>query len=802
MHRSKRRRLQPSRAWWARPCYRGVERMNILQDGGARRVLITGHDLKFILPLIQRLERSDEYHLRVDEHSDHAMTATDAAKAALPWADTIFCEWAMGNAVWFSRHKRRRQRLLVRLHLQEIQARMPFLWKIDWAAVDVLICICHHTYDWMCAEFPAVRGKAVIVYNPIDARGALSLPKMPHSEFNIGFVGMVPQRKRVEIAFDILRALKTHDERYTLHIKGRQPHEYPWMLTRQEEMTWYDSFQRRIEASPYRNSVIYDAHGTDMPAWYSGMGFILSTSDFEGSHQAIAEGMAAGCIPVIRDWEGADRIYPRRFQFHSSEEAAGKVRHWHRAGVLTETARACRAFACARFDNGVIVDTLVGLLSGEARHSVVLPKRRGAAGRGIAVLGFLQPGARNGYRIRIEQEIKRHVEMAGPVSLVVLYQEGSPGELDAHARELEALGCRVRLVPIAEFFAIEMKLDKVLPALQEIERIIAEDEVDILHAEALYCARVACMLAPRCPNLTIVFDNHGVSPEEEAMTGAHPNRVRAVERLEQQVLAQADLTLYVSNQMAAHYEGKYALPPIEHVILPCCVEAKFFCDRPVRDLPALLSRRTVIGYVGTLAAWQCGPDMLSLFAQLQRRDPTLFLLLLTPAREHGIALAAASDAGIQADSILVREVQHDQVPSYLQHVDIGLLLRRDHPVNLVSSPTKFAEYLAAGVPVLMTGAVGDYSSQARTNRLGFVVEARKVLSQPVPGEVIDQILAFVHDVRRHRDGWRQRCRDYARSNLSWDACMARLYDRLDLLAAPTESDDLRQTGGCPPVAQG
>ena len=106
-----------------------------------RKVLITGHDLKFIKPLIEQFSSSAKFAVRTDQHSDHAMADKSVAKKHLLWADSIFCEWAMGNAVWFSRNKKPGQILVVRLHLQEVQAKLPFLWEINWQAVDHLVCI-------------------------------------------------------------------------------------------------------------------------------------------------------------------------------------------------------------------------------------------------------------------------------------------------------------------------------------------------------------------------------------------------------------------------------------------------------------------------------------------------------------------------------------------------------------------------------------------------------------------------------------------------------------------------------------
>jgi glycosyltransferase involved in cell wall biosynthesis len=741
-------------------------------------VLFSGHDLKFIRPLISALEASAEFVVDVDEHTDHAMSDDGAAKALLPHAETIFCEWAMGNAAWFSKRKRPGQTLIVRLHLQEVQARLKYLWATRWEAVDHLVCICQHTYDWMCAEFPGVRGKALVIYNPIDALALAEWEKLPHSEFNLGFVGMVPQRKRLDIAFDVFSQLRRFDHRYSLHVKGRRPSDYPWMTSRQDEMSWYRDLERRIEQSPHRNAVVFDPHGADMPAWYSAMGFILSTSDFEGSHQAVAEGMATGCIPVIRDWDGADRIYPGRFQFRTVEQAVALIRKWHTAELFSQVSQFCRDYACGRFDNRIILKQLIRLVRGGVERHVQLPKCDPGPTGTIAVLGYLPPGTRNGYRIRIEQEVKQLRRLTETLILIVLHPPAPGAELAAHARDLAALGCRVRLVEVSDFFAINLSEDGALPAVIEIERLIAEHNIAVLHAEALYCMRLARMLGPRCTNVRIVFDIHGISPEEEAMTGASSGRVRAIEQLEREAILSAHMNIFVSRQMVKHYAAKYELPPVPHLVIPCCVESRFFTDAALPGGVRLPSDRFILTYAGTMAAWQCVEQMLSLFQGLQAQDRSLFLLLLTPAGDHEKVREAALAAGIPDEAYLVEEVPHDEVPACLQHADLGLLLRRDHPVNRVSSPTKFAEYLASGLPVLMTDSVGDYSADTLAEGLGLVVSWEDVAAPEISDEVLARVAAFLRDVRTHRDTWRDRCRAYARSHLYWETGILALYDYL------------------------
>jgi glycosyltransferase involved in cell wall biosynthesis len=70
----------------------------------------------------------------------------------------------------------------------------------------------------------------------------------------------------------------------------------------------------------------------------------------------------------------------------------------------------------------------------------------------------------------------------------------------------------------------------------------------------------------------------------------------------------------------------------------------------------------------------------------------------------------------------VREVPPDQVPSELHPGDIGLCFIADGFANLARAPTRFAEYLAAGLVVAVTPGVGDFDEILREHRVGVRID--------------------------------------------------------------------------------
>ncbi len=272
-----------------------------------KTVLIAGHDLKFIKPFYPYFGKSG-IRILLDFWSGHNQHNEATSKRLVDQADTIFCEWMLGNAIWYAKNKRKGQKLVGRLHAQEL--RSALFDKVPFEQFETVIFVGPHMLRQAKIRNPVFKKNGVVIYNGVDVEALQSVPRKPTNGKVLGFVGIVPQSKRLDLALDILRELRREDSGYILRIKGKRPEDFPWMANRPEEMAWYDTQYQRLEQDPLlKEAVIFDPHGNDMPEWYSGVDYVLSTSDFESFHFTVADGAAAGCVPVVLAWDGADEIY-------------------------------------------------------------------------------------------------------------------------------------------------------------------------------------------------------------------------------------------------------------------------------------------------------------------------------------------------------------------------------------------------------------------------------------------------------------------------------------------------------------
>ncbi len=288
-----------------------------------RTLLVAGHDLKFAQSLISAAEQAGA-EVILDNWSGHNIHDEEVSSQLLAKADIVLCEWGLGNLKWYSENISKSQRLVVRVHSQEIF--LPYLADVKHENVSAYIFVGELIRQTAIASHAVPAEKTLVIPNVVDTVG-LDLPKYDDAEFHLGFVGSVPKSKRLDRALDLLELLQKQDSRYRLIVKGKTSHDYPWMAKRPDELAWYQELDARIEkiTETYPGSVVFDGHGSDMVEWYRKIGIAISTSDFESFHLTISDGAASGAKPVCLAWRGADAIYPADWLAVSVEEMAEMI---------------------------------------------------------------------------------------------------------------------------------------------------------------------------------------------------------------------------------------------------------------------------------------------------------------------------------------------------------------------------------------------------------------------------------------------------------------------------------------------
>ncbi len=164
--------------------------------------------------------------------------------------------------------------------------------------------------------------------------------------------------------------------------------------------------------------------------------------------------------------------------------------------------------------------------------------------------------------------------------------------------------------------------------------------------------------------------------------------------------------------------------PVE--VIPCCVDLKRFgaaneTSRAEIRKKYNLENRQVITYIGSLGGWYLADEMVDLLKVAQEKDSSIFALILTQSSPE-IMSKRLKERGFADEDFLVTKISHGEIPKYLSASDIALSFIKPCFSKLSSSPTKIAEYLASGVPIVTNRGVGDVSEIIEKHQTGAVVE--------------------------------------------------------------------------------
>lgn len=330
--------------------------------------------------------------------------------------------------------------------------------------------------------------------------------------------------------------------------------------------------------------------------------------------------------------------------------------------------------------------------------------------------------------------LRKLVESGVGVSLLTfepgLKERWTPEELEAERARLEAEGIRWHWRAYHKRPSLPATLYDIGVGARLAAKLLRRGEADVLHARGHVPALMAA-LAKRRAGGRVLFDIRGFMPEEYTDAGVWPANgtlYRGVKRVERFLFDSADAFVVLTEKareilFPGRTEADEKGRPVE--VIPCCVDFKRFraADETPREglrRELGLEGRRVVVYVGSFGGWYMAEETARFMALAFKQDPRTFALVLTQTPPESIA-ARLRELGVPEDSFHVGRAAPPDVPKYLKASDIAVSFIRACYSKLSSSPTKIAEYLAAGLPVVCNAGIGDVDEVIEGDRVGVVL---------------------------------------------------------------------------------
>jgi glycosyltransferase involved in cell wall biosynthesis len=235
----------------------------------------------------------------------------------------------------------------------------------------------------------------------------------------------------------------------------------------------------------------------------------------------------------------------------------------------------------------------------------------------------------------------------------------------------------------------------------------------IVHARSYLPGAVAKLVSTLVPGARFVFDCRGLAGDEYLDT-AHWTRedlrYRLVKQAERTLFGRADAVVTLTHRLRDWLRAQgltHARSLVE--VIPCCADLRRFRpDEEARSATRLrlgAGERLVLAYSGSLGSYYCDEEVAVLFGALRRRCPAQ-LAVFTRSDTSKLAAALARE-GVSGGDVHIEAVDPKDMPARLAGADAAVSLIQPWFSKIASSPTKVAEFLGVGLPVVANPQVGD-----------------------------------------------------------------------------------------------
>jgi glycosyltransferase involved in cell wall biosynthesis len=257
---------------------------------------------------------------------------------------------------------------------------------------------------------------------------------------------------------------------------------------------------------------------------------------------------------------------------------------------------------------------------------------------------------------------------------------------------------------------------------------LATKKNSLVICRGVFATNIALNLKNKFSN--IVYDGRGAIKAEQEEYGVYSGTgiEEEIAKLESNAVLESDSQIAVSSKLIDYWIKEYGYKGDNNKIIPCSVADSFNNVELKKDsslIDGLEEDDVLLIYSGSLAGWQSLDNLEEVLSAFLKNEKVKILFL---SKSHTTIEELQNK---YPNRIFRKWLSPIEVPRYLALGDYGILLRKDNWTNRVASPVKFAEYLSAGLKVLISKSIGDFSDLVRDNNLGIVVDSMDIDSLQV-----------------------------------------------------------------------
>ena len=247
------------------------------------------------------------------------------------------------------------------------------------------------------------------------------------------------------------------------------------------------------------------------------------------------------------------------------------------------------------------------------------------------------------------------------------------------------------------------------------KKICLRDSFNLIHSRCYPSTILGYFLKKSLSDTKLLFDLRDFWIDTRIETRKLGFLYRPLKTLEASLFRNADSFICLTEKAKSKIErmgDQFDCTP-EVSVIPCCADMDLFKydEENYEEIKKTrqqegLDGSFVLTYLGSLGADYLLPNMVKTFKILKYLDSSSkFLFISNNGKDEVIKEFLNND--LNEKDLVFKTLIRSDVPKYLEMADLSLIFIRPSDSKMGCSPTKLAELLAMGIPVLANKGVGD-----------------------------------------------------------------------------------------------
>lgn len=246
-------------------------------------------------------------------------------------------------------------------------------------------------------------------------------------------------------------------------------------------------------------------------------------------------------------------------------------------------------------------------------------------------------------------------------------------------------------------------------------------DISLIHARS-YVPAIIALIINKLTKIPFIFDMRALWPEELINSGRISRGTfmhRLILNAERACLKKSSTVISLTNAGTDHLKSIYPneMKTQNIVVIPTCADLERFSPSKNKTpnkivhgcTGTILSSWFLINWLANWIHFSAFRDPNSIFEIVTQDDPITIRSMIDPTKKLSERLKIYSET-------------YENMPNVLKGHDLSIMFFSQGLSKLGSSPTRMAEALGTGIPVIVNEGVGDVANIIKKNNVGVVVE--------------------------------------------------------------------------------